>query len=70
MKRQRATVPKRSSLVPIGEAFGGLGGPVQAIRVASPQARYSFTLADQVNLLVNASEADPDLGFMARLYPH
>ena len=26
-----------------------------------------FTLADQVNQLVGASEADPDLGFMARM---
>ena len=32
----------------------------------SPQAVYHFTQADQVNQLVSASEADPDLGFMAR----
>ena len=32
----------------------------------SPQERHSFTIADQVNLLVGASEADPDRGFMAR----
>ena len=43
------------------------GGPVKAIREASPQAHYHFTQADQVNQLVSASEADPDLGFMARL---
>ena len=54
-------------LVPIGEAFSGLDGPVKAIREATPQARHHFTLADQVNQLVSASEADPDLGFMARL---
>ena len=41
-------------------------GPVQAIREASPQAHYHFTQADQVNQLVSASEADPDLGFMGR----
>ena len=58
---------KRNGLVPIGEVFGGLDGPVQAIRDASPQARHHFTQADQVNQLVTASEADPDLGFMARL---
>ena len=58
---------KRNGLVPIGEAFGGLDGMVQAIRDASPQARHHFTQADQVNQLVGASEADPDLGFMARL---
>ena len=58
---------KRDGLVPIGEAFGGLGGPVKAIRDASPQALHHFTQADQVNQLVEASEADTDLGFMARL---
>ena len=34
---------------------------------ASPQTQHHFTQADQVNQLVSASEADPDLGFMARL---
>ena len=58
---------KQDGLVPIGEALGGLPGPVKALRAASPQARHHFTLADQVNQLVSASEADPDLGFMARL---
>ena len=53
---------KRGELVPIGEASSGLdAGPLQAIREASPQARHHFTQADQVNLLVSASEADPDL---------
>ena len=41
--------------------------PVQKIRDASPQALHHFTQADQVNLLVSASEADADLGFMARM---
>ena len=58
---------QRGELVPIGEAFGDLDGPVKAIRDASPQALHHFTQADQVNQLVGASEADPDLGFMARL---
>ena len=59
---------QRGELVPIGEAFSGLNaGPLQAIRDATPQARHHFTQADQVNQLVSASEADPDLGFMARL---
>ena len=58
---------QRGELVPIGDALSGMGGPVKAIRDASPQARHHFTLADQVNQLVSASEADPDLGFMARL---
>ena len=58
---------KRDGLVPIGEAFGGLGGPVKAIRESSPQAIHHFTRFDQVHQLVGASEADPDLGFMARM---
>ena len=58
---------QRDGLVPIGEALPDLDGPVAAIREASPQARHHFTQADQVNQLVGASEADPDLGFMARL---
>ena len=58
---------QRDGLVPIGEALADLPGPVQAIREASPQALHHFTQADQVNLLVGASEADPYLGFMARM---
>ena len=53
---------QRSELVPIGDALSGMGGPVAAIRDATPQALHHFTQADQVNLLVSASEADPDLG--------
>ena len=40
--------------------------PMQKIRDASPPAQRYFTQADQVNQLVSAREADPDLGFMAR----
>ena len=58
---------QRGELVPIGEVIGGLGGPVQAIREASPQAVHHYTRFDQVNQLLTASEADSDLGFMARL---
>ena len=58
---------QRGELVPIGDALAGMGGPVQALRETPPPARRGFTLADQVNQLVSASEADPDLGFMARL---
>ena len=57
---------QRGELVPIGEVIADLDGPVQAIR-ATPPARRGFTVADQVNQLVSASEADPDRGFMARL---
>ena len=58
---------QRGELVPIGDALSGMGGPVKAIRDASPQALHHFTQADQVNQLVGASEADPDRGFMARM---
>ena len=58
---------QRGDLVPIGEVVADLGGPVQAIREASPQALHHFTQADQVNQLVGASEAEADLGFMARM---
>ena len=58
---------KRDALIPIGEAFSDLDGPVKAIREASPQALHHFTRFDQVNQLVGASEAAPDLGFMARM---
>ena len=58
---------KRGELVPIGEASSGLDDElVPALRDAPPQARHHFTLADQVDQLVSASEADADLGFMAR----
>ena len=58
---------KRGELVPIGEVIADLPGPVQSLRDATPQARHSFTVADQVHQLVSASEVDPDRGFMARL---
>ena len=58
---------KRDGLVPVGEALGSLDGPVKTLHDTSPQARHHFTQIDQVNQLVEASEADPDLGFMARL---
>ena len=58
---------QRGELVPIGEGFTDLSGPGKAIRDRTPQALHHFTQADQVNLLVSASEADAELGFMARL---
>ena len=58
---------KQDGLVLIGKGLPSLDGPVKAIRNASPQALRHFTRFDQVNQLVWASEADPDLGFMARL---
>ena len=48
---------QRGELVPIGEALADLGGPIQALRETPPPARRGFTVADQVNQLVGASEA-------------
>ena len=58
---------KRGELIPVEKIIGGLSGPVQAIREASSQALHHFTQTDQVNQLVGASEAEADLGFMARM---
>ncbi len=58
---------KQGDLIPVGEALADLPGPVQALRKTPPPARRGFTVADQVHQLVSASEADADLGFMARL---
>ena len=58
---------KRDSLIPISEVMADLPGPVQALREVSPQALHHYTRFDQVNQLVTASEADSDLGFMARM---
>lgn len=52
---------------PVGDVFSGRDGEEQALQGASPQAMYHFTRLDQVEQLVEASEDDPDLGFMARL---
>ena len=57
---------KRGGLGPVAEALADLDGPVQALQ-PSPPARHRFTVADQVNQLVSASEADADLGFMGRM---
>ena len=58
---------QRGELVPVGEVFSDLGGPIQAIREATPQALHHYTRFDQVNQLVRASEADPERGFMVRM---
>ena len=63
MKRKRG----KDEWFPIGDVFSGRGGPEQELQEASPQATYHFTRLDQVDQLVEASEDDPDMGFMARL---
>ena len=37
------------------------------VSLVTPQARHRYTRFDQVNQLVGASEADPEMGFMTRL---
>ena len=56
-----------SGLLRASAILADLRGPVQSLREVTPQAMHHFTSFDQVNQLVSASEADPDLGFMARL---
>ena len=59
---------KRGEFVPIGDIVFDLPGvPVKALSDRAPQARHHFTTLRQVNQLIEASEADADLGFMARL---
>ena len=59
---------QRGELAPIGEVVSGLDDVlVPAVRDATPPARRGFTVADQVNQLVSASEAEPERGFMARM---
>ena len=55
---------KRGELVPVAEVIADLPGPIQATRKTPPPAQRGFTVADQVNQLVEASEADPERGFM------
>ena len=57
---------KRDGLLPIGEVFGSLDGPVKTLQ-KSPPAQRGFTRFDQVHQLVGSREAKAETGFMARL---
>ena len=57
---------KRDEFVSTGATFSVLVGKVKEALQPSPQALHHFTQTDQVNQLVGASEAEADLGFMAR----
>ena len=60
--------PKRSKLFPLGNTVSKVDdGRLKEIIQPSPQTLHHFTSFDQVDQLVGASEADPDLGFMVRL---
>ena len=58
---------KRGGLVPIGAVAVRWPGIEGRGRAMSAPARHHFTTLRQVNQLIEASEAEPDLGFMARL---
>ena len=58
---------KQDEFVPIENVFSVLDGEVQESLQRSPQGRHHFTLFNQVDQLVGASEADPEMGFMARM---
>ena len=57
-----------SGFVALGDMAGAVDLPGgRVLSPATPKARHHFTTLHQVNQLVEASEADADLGFMARL---
>ena len=57
-----------SGFVPLGDMAAAVDLPGgRGLSPATPQARHHVTTLQQVNQLVEASEAEPDLGFMARL---
>ena len=57
-----------SGFVPLGDMAGSVDLPGgRGLSPATPQARHHFTTLHQVNQLIEASEADADMGFMARL---
>ena len=58
---------KRDELVSTGATFSVLVGKVKEALQPSPHGVRHFTRLDQVDQLVGASEADPDMGFMARV---
>ena len=58
---------RRGGFVPIGELAGTLPGIVPRGRAMTAQTRHHLTMLRQVNQLIEASEAEPDIGFMARL---
>ena len=59
---------KQDGFVPLGDVIAGVELPDgRALTPAAPQALHHFTRLDQIDQLVDASEADADVGFMARL---
>ena len=59
--------PKAPGRAVSGRRIAPPGVPVPTRRERAPKARRHFTQLDQVTQFVAASEADADLGFMARM---
>ena len=61
---------QQDGFIPLGDVAEAVvlpGDRALTHRAAASPARRGFTKLDQVTQLVHASEADPELGFMARL---
>ena len=59
---------KRDGFIPLGDVVADVELPNgRTLTPTTPQARHHFTTLRQVNQLIEASEAEPDLSFMARL---
>ena len=59
-------MPGQQELPPIADALADLQARTHVFSRITRAATRAFTVADQVNQLAKASEADPDRGFMAR----
>ena len=58
---------KRGGFVPVGQVAARLPGIDGRTRSMSANTRNHFTVLKQIDQLIEASDAEPDLGFMARL---
>ena len=58
---------KRGGFVPVGQMAARLPGIDGRTRSMSANTRNHFTVLKQIDQLIEASDAEPDLGFMARL---
>ena len=58
---------KRGGFVPVGQMDARLPGIDGRTQSMSANTRNHFTVLKQIDQLIEASDAEPDLGFMARL---
>ena len=59
--------PPKGRSLPINKVASEPMGPEPQLHQASPQPTFHFTRLHQLDRLIDSSEADPDMGFMARL---